>query len=152
MTEEIEELKREKVLLLNQFHCADDQGMQEVKQRVAAMDSSLEKLNQQEARYTDELDTALAQYDELRQQAADLYTVELDAARQSIRPNMEREAVQQLQSGYGKRYDAQKLRQSQDDVATMLGKVQQKQSVRQQIRQRQETKSYTNQKRQSQER
>ena len=33
LTEDIEDLKSEKTLLLNQFDCADDHGMAEVKQR-----------------------------------------------------------------------------------------------------------------------
>ena len=67
LTEDIEELKSEKALLLNQFNCADDHGMTVVKQHVASMESSLEKLNQQEDKYAAELDTALAQYTELQQ-------------------------------------------------------------------------------------
>ena len=34
------------------------------------MESSLEKLDQQEVKYTDELEVALAQYTELQQQSA----------------------------------------------------------------------------------
>ena len=45
LTEDIEELKSEKSLLLNQFACSDDHGITEVKQRVASMESSLDKLN-----------------------------------------------------------------------------------------------------------
>ena len=115
------------------------------------MESSLEKLDQQERKYTDKLEVALAEYAELQQQAADLDAAELDAARQSIRPNMEHGTKEQLQSGYGKRYDAYKLRQSQADVASMLGEVQQRHSLQLQIRQREETQVHTSQKRQSRE-
>ena len=45
LTEDIEELKSEKALLLNQFNCANDHGMTEVKQHIASMESSLEKLS-----------------------------------------------------------------------------------------------------------
>ena len=48
LTEDIEELKNEKALLLNQFNCADDHGMGEIKQHVASMESSLETLNRKE--------------------------------------------------------------------------------------------------------
>ena len=41
-----------------------------VKQHIASIESSLEALNQQEKKYTAELHTALAQYTELRQEAA----------------------------------------------------------------------------------
>ena len=81
LTKDIEELKGEKALLLNQFNCADDHGMTEVKQRIASMESSLNQLNQQKGKYTVELDAALAQYAELQHQAADMNTTELDAVR-----------------------------------------------------------------------
>lgn len=44
----IEELKNEKALLLNQFNCAANHGMDEIKQHITSMESSLEMLNQQE--------------------------------------------------------------------------------------------------------
>ena len=72
LTEDIEELKSEKALLLNHFNCADDHGMGEIKQHIAAMESSLKTLNQHENKYTAELDAALAQYTELQQQAGDM--------------------------------------------------------------------------------
>ena len=62
LTEDIEELKSEKALLLNQLNCTDDHGMGEIKQHIASMESSLDTLNQQEKKYTAELDAALAQY------------------------------------------------------------------------------------------
>jgi len=53
LTEDIEELKSEKALLLNQFNCVNDYGMAEIKKRIVSMESSLERLDQQEVKYTD---------------------------------------------------------------------------------------------------
>ena len=58
----------------------------------------------------------------------------LDAARQSIRPDMEREAYRQAREVYGKRYDSGLMEQSHKDVAAMLGEQERQASVRQQIR------------------
>ena len=58
----------------------------------------------------------------------------LDAARQSIRPDMEREAYCQAREVYGKRYDSVLMEQSHKDVATMLGEQERRTSIRQQIR------------------
>ena len=135
LTEDIEELKSENILLLNQLDCADDHGMTEVKQRVASMESSLEKLDQWEKKYTAELDAALAQYAELRQQTKDIDSIELDAARQAIRPNRARETVHQLQTIYGKRFDSDMLARSQEDVAQMLDEAAEPASVRQHLQQ-----------------
>ena len=139
LTEDIEELKSEKSLLLNRLNCTGDHGMDEIKQHIASMESSLETLNQQEKKYTVELDAALAQYTELQQQAADMDTAELDTARHAIRADKEIEAVQQLQDRYGREYNSRKMHQSQEDVAVTLGESQQHQSVRQQLRQHYQT-------------
>ncbi len=135
LTEDIEELKSEKSLLLSQLNCVDNHGMTEVKQRIASMESSLERLNQQETRYTDELDVALAEYAALQQQAADMAVVELDTARQGVRPDKERETAQRLQSTYGKQFNSKMLAQSRKDVASLLGETAEPVFIRQKLQQ-----------------
>ena len=135
LTEDIEELKNEKALLLNQFNCADDHGMDEIKQHIASMESSLEKLNQQEMKYTSELEAALAQYTGLQQQAADMDALELDTICHAIRPDKERETVQRLQATYGKKFDSRTLAQSRMDVAKMLSETAEPVSIRQKLQQ-----------------
>ena len=135
LTEDIEELKSEKALLLNQLNCSDDHGMTVVKQHVASMESSLERLKRQENKYTTELDVALAQYAELQQQAADMDTSELEAARQMIRPVKGHEAAQRLQDTYRKKFDSNLLTQSQKDVADLLDEVAEPVSIQEKFRQ-----------------
>ncbi len=135
LTEDIEELKSEKALLLNQFNCADDHGMDEIKQHIASMESSLETLNQQEKKYTAELDAALAQYTELQQQAADTDAIGLDTACHAIRSDKEWETVQRLQAAYGKKFDSGMLMQSRMDVGEMLGEIAEPVSIRQKLQQ-----------------
>ena len=135
LTEDIEELKSEKALLLNQLHCADGHGMDEIKQYIASMESSLETLNQQEEKYTAELDAALAQYTELQQQSADMDTIELDTARHTIHPDKEYETLQRLQAAYGKKFDSGMLAQSRMDVAKMLSETAEPVSIRQKLQQ-----------------
>jgi len=135
LTEDIEELKSEKALLLNQFNCVNDYGMAEIKKRIVSMESSLEKLDQQEVKYTDELEVALAQYTELQQQSADMDTIELDTARHAIRPDKEYETLQRLQAAYGKKFDSGTLAQSRMDVAEMLNETAEPVSIRQNLQQ-----------------
>ena len=135
LTEDIEELKSEKVLLTNQFNCADNHGMDKIKQHIASMESSLETLHQQEKKYTAELDTALAQYAELQQQAADMDAMELDTARHAVRPSKERETAQRLQAAHGKKFDFGTLAQSRKNVAKMLDEPAESVSIRQTIQQ-----------------
>ena len=139
LTEDIEELTSEKALLINQLACADNHGVTEVKQRVASMESSLDKLDQQEGKYTAELDAALAQYAELQQQATDMDAAELDTVRRSIRSDKEREATQQLQDAYGKRFDSGLLAQSRKDVADLLDEETMLPSIQMRLHQKKQT-------------
>lgn len=135
LTKDIEELKSEKALLLNQFNCADDHGMTVVKKRVASMESSLEKLNQQEVKYAAELDAALVQYTELQQQAADMDSTELETTRQAIHLGKESEMVQHLQAVYQKKFDSRLLNKSRKDVAGLLGESAEPVSILQKLQQ-----------------
>ena len=153
LTEDIEELKSEKALLLNQLNCTDDHGMGEIKQHVASMESSLETLNRKEKKYTAELDAALAQYAELQQQAADMDAMELDAARHAIRSDKELEAAQRLQAAYGKKFDSGMLAQGRKDVAEMLDEPAESVSIRQTLQQLQgQQNRHSQEKERSQER
>ena len=62
LTEDLEELKSEKVMVLSSLGCDEDTGIAEVRKSVAAMERNLERLTQQEEKYVAELDTALIQF------------------------------------------------------------------------------------------
>ncbi len=135
LTADIEELRSEKALLLHQFGGLDAQGMKTIKQRVTSMEASLQKINQQEAKYTSELNAALTQFDDLRRQAEDMDSAELEVARQSIRPEKEQAAAKYIHVAYGKRFDSRILSQSQKDVAELLGEEAEPASIREKLRQ-----------------
>ncbi|ANU48016.1 mobilization protein [Enterocloster clostridioformis] len=135
LTEDIEELKSEKALLLNQFGCVDDHGIAEVKRRITSLENSLNKLNQQEAKYIDELEAALAQYAEMQQQVVDMDAMELEATRQAIRPGKECETAQRLQDTYRKKYDSRLLTQSRKDISDLLHEVAEPVSIREKLHQ-----------------
>ena len=98
------------------------------------MESSLETLNQQEEKYTAELDAALAQYTELQQQAAGMDAMELNASRHAIRPGKEWETAQRLQAAHGKKFDSTMLTQSRKDIAEMLDEPAEPVSIHQKLR------------------
>ena len=60
LTEEIEELKTEKEMLLRSLDCADDAGISDVKKEIATLEGALKKLSEQEKKYSAELDEALS--------------------------------------------------------------------------------------------
>ena len=75
------------------------------------------------------------QYDELQQQAMGLNATELDAARQTIRPGKDQDAIQRLQTAYGKRFDSQIITQIREDVGELLNEATEVVSVRKHLQQ-----------------
>lgn len=137
LTEDMEELRSEKNVLLGLFDKSDDAGMKEIRQWVDSMEASLQKLEQADSRYTSELDAALTQYTELTKQATDMDTAELGNARVDIRGRKKQDAIDRLKIAYGKQYDYSRMQWAERDVAAMLGEgvqTQEKQSIRKQLR------------------
>ena len=141
LTEELEELKTEKEMLLRSLDCADDTGISSIKKDIAAMESALKKLEAQEAKYSAELDAALKEYSELKKQASELDAGELMEARLSIRGEKERSAVTRVQDAYGEKYDSLMMFDSKRDVANLLHEEAETRSVRERLRQKQQTKT-----------
>ena len=137
LTEDLEELKNERTILLSQYVGTDGTlgaGVQAVRDRISFLEATLQKVERRESKYEGEVKAALVQYQELRKQINGMDASALDATCQSIRPDMEREAYQQARDVYGKRYDSDLMKQSHRDVAAMLGEQEQQTSIRQQIR------------------
>ena len=141
LTEELEELKTEKEMLLRSLDCADDTGISSVKKDIAAMESALKKLEAQEAKYSAELDAALKEYGELKEQASEFDAGELMEARISIRGEKERSAVTLVQDAYGEKYDSLTMFDSKRDVANLLHEEAETRSVRERLRKKQQTKT-----------
>ena len=141
LTEELEELKTEKEMLLRSLDCADDTGISSVKKDIAAMESALKKLEAQEAKYSAELDAALKEYSELKEQASEFDAGELMEARLSIREEKERSAVTCVQDAYGEKYDSLMMFDSKRDVANLLHEEAETRSVRERLRKKQQTKT-----------
>ena len=130
----MEELKSEKDMLLHSLECADDAGIAAVKKDISTMETVLKKLSQQEEKYTTELNDALRQYADLKEQAAEFDPDELQDARLALRPVMERSAVDRVQSAYGNKYDPLVMYDSKRDVANLLMEEAEARSVREFLR------------------
>ena len=104
LTEDLEELRSEKALLLQQFEYAEDAGAETFRKDIAALESNLEKLDEQEQKYSAALDAALHEYAEVKSQAAGLDPVELYEARQAIRLGQEAAANEKLEQVFGSKY------------------------------------------------
>ena len=123
VTEELEELRSEKENLLITLGCVDDAGIKAVQEEVAAMGASLHRLDEQKEQYSAELDETLQQYKQLQSPAE-------AEDQQKIRTDAAAAASARLQQAYGKLYNAQLARESQQDVASWLGESTHPASIR----------------------
>ena len=133
LTEELEELRSEKKQLLASLDYAEDTGLSTVKKDISAMEANLAKLEQQEQKYTDELNAALAEYNELKAQAADFDPDELAMAQLAIRPQKEASAESRVQVAYGDKFDFWTMISAKRDVAELLGEEEPR-SIRERLR------------------
>ena len=104
LTEEIEELKSEKARLLIAMERTDDKDVSTVNDSLDRMESALAELDKREEKYTAELNEALQQYDEYKEQAKEFIAGEFGKARLDIRPNKERNALNQISNSYGEHF------------------------------------------------
>ena len=141
LTEDLEELKSEKDMLLHSLECSDDAGIAAVKKDISTMQAALKKLAQQEEKYTAELNNALQQYADLKTQSAEFDPDELQDARLDLRPAMERSVVDRVQSAYDAKYDPLMMYDSKRAVANLLHEEAEARSIRERLRQKQQQKT-----------
>ena len=138
LTEDLEELRSEKTMLLSSFDCSEDTGIAEVKKNVAAMEENLKRLTKQEEKYAAELEDALKQYAELKEQAVGIDAAELIEAQLAVREEKEHSAVEKVKSAYSEKYDPMLMHDSKRDVANLLHEEAEVRSVREFVRQKQQ--------------
>ena len=131
LTELLEELQSEKAILLDNMDCTDGKDVSKVRKKVALMEANLKELDEQEQKYSAELETALAEYAELKTQGEQFDPVELYDAQQELRPEMEQAAVQRVQEKYGDQYSPFVMTDSKRDVSRHLDEYAESQGIRQ---------------------
>ena len=139
LTEDLEELRSEKALLLQKFEYAEDAGAEAFRKDIATMEAGLKKLEAQEQKYSAELDKALTEYTELKAQAADIDPVELYEARQVIRPAQEKAAEQELEDTLQKKPSFSLLLSAKQEASHLLGEDAEERQTRQMIMRRRST-------------
>ena len=137
LTEDLEELRSEKALLLQKFEYAEDAGAETFRKDITTMEAGLKKLEAQEQKYSAELDKALAEYADLKAQAADFDPVELYAARQAIRPAQEKAAERQLEDTMHEKPSLIMLLSVKQETSHLLGADAEERQARQMVMQRQ---------------
>ena len=141
LTEDLEELRSEKKLLLASLAYTEEDAADKFPKDIAAMEQSLKRLEEQEQKYSAELDAALNEYAGLREQAQGFDPVQLYEARQAIRPGKEQEAENRAQQVYGEKYSPLLMFDSKKTVSRMLHEDMERQAVRKLVRQAQKEQS-----------
>lgn len=141
LTEDLEELRSEKALLVQKFEYAEDAGAEAFRKDIATMEAGLKKLETQEQKYSVELDKALTEYAELKAQAVDLDPVELYKARQAIRPAQEKAAEQQIEDAMHEKLSLIMLLNAKQEASRLLGEDADEREIRQLLAQRQRSRT-----------
>ena len=137
LTEDLEELRTEKAMLLRQFQFPEDATADMFRKEIRTLEDGLKKIEASEAKYAAELDNALKQYAELQEQAAEFDPVELYEARQEIRSEHERNATRRIQNAYGDKYDILRMYDSKRSVANLLNESAEERSLTERLRAKQ---------------
>ena len=143
LTEELEELHSEKALLLQKFEYAEDAGAEAFRKDIATMEAGLKKLETQEQKYSAELDKALAEYADLKVQAADFDPVELYKARQAIRPVQEKAAEKQLEETLRNKPSFGLLLNAKQEMSRLLGENEEEWRAKQFVKQQRKAQQNT---------
>ena len=136
LTEDIEELKSEKSMILKSFECTDDTAFRKVKKNVEKLETQKETLEQAEVKFTTELDGTLEKYWLLENDAADIDADKLTEARTELRIGKEQSAASHLRGLYGEKYSYDMMCQSTLEVKKMLGEDTRKPSVHKKLQQK----------------
>ena len=134
LTEDLEELRSEKNLLLASLAYTEDDVADKFPKDIATMKQSLKRLEEQGQKYSTELDAALNEYAGLREQAQGFNPVQLYETRQAIRPGKEQEAENRVQQVYGEKYNLLLMFDSKKAVSRMLDEDAERQNVRRLVR------------------
>ena len=117
---DIKQLRSEKTIVLQYLQCTDESGVSVLKKDIAAMETELKKLDEQEEKYNSELGAALKQYAELRERAAEHDPVELYEARQAIRSEKEQNVIDRVQRTYREKYNSLAMFDSKREASGLL--------------------------------
>ena len=135
LTEDLEELRSEKARLLEKSSLEDSAAPAAFRKEIAALESSLQKLTVQEKKYSSELDEAIAEYEALKAQSADVDPVELYDVRHEIRPEYEQAVREKYAKILGKQPTSNAVFNARYNTDKLLHEKEDEREVRQIIKQ-----------------
>lgn len=115
-TEDIEELKNRRASILRRAGCKEDADSSELQQRMAMIEGMLQKLDEQERRFSALSDQTMQKYADLQGQAAQIDAHKMNAARQSVRAKYQDAAKKKLEETFGERYSLMRMMDSREQM------------------------------------
>lgn len=104
LTEELEELRSEKRMLLENLRYDENKAESMLRKDISAYEERLRKLEQQESKFSGELESALLEYDQMKKESENLDPVGLYYARKDLRPEKEEDAENRIRQAFGDRF------------------------------------------------
>ena len=101
------------------------------------MSNNSRELTKQEEKYAAELEDALKQFSELREQAKDVDSTELSEQRIALQGEKIQSATSKIKTAYGEKFDPLILFDSKRDVSELLGEKAEVQFVREHLQKKQ---------------
>lgn len=118
-TEDIEELKTRRDSILKRAGCKEDASGNELQQRMAIIEGMLQKLDEQERRFSALSDQTMQKYADLQRQAAQVDADKMNAARQSVQAKYQDAAKKKLEETFGERFSLMRMMGSRKQVDIM---------------------------------
>lgn len=119
-TEDIEELKTRRASILRCAGCKEDAGSSELQQRMAMIEGMLQKLDEQERRFSVLSDQTIQKFADLQGQAAQVDADKMNAARQGVRAKYQDVAKKKLEETFGERYSLMRMMDSRRRAEQMM--------------------------------
>ena len=130
LTEDLEELRSEKKLLLTSLAYSEEDAANQFPKDIDAMEQNLKRLEEQEQKYSNQLEATLKEYDGYLEQTQGFDPVQLYEARQANRPGKEQEVENRVQQVYGEKYSPLLMFDSKKTVSYMLNEDMERQAMR----------------------
>lgn len=119
-TEDIEELKNRRASTLRRAGCKEDAGGNELQQSMAIIEGMLQKLDEQERRFSVLSEQTMQKYADLQRQTAQIDADKMNTAQQSVRAKYQDAAKKKLEDTFGKRYSLMRMLNSQRQVERLM--------------------------------
>ena len=119
-TEDIEELKTRRASILRCAGCKEDAGSSELQQRMAMIEGMLQKLDEQERKFSALSDQTIQKFADLQGQAAQVDADKMNTTRQGVRAKYQDVAKKKLEETFGERYSLMRMMDSRKRAEQMM--------------------------------